>query len=235
MRLGLVNVHQVMQAIVFPVRRVFDQFVHHFSGLRQEAARAGDVALSTFYKDVMNRAYGRFALNPDGILRWLVLPNGEAPNEDGFEPRFAGDRVTFWAKPAEPAERRRSIGNVATAASITGAARAELMLAMHAAERPIYCDTDALICRDLDRPIGPSIGQWKVEAEADRVAIAGKKLYAMFRGGEVVKLACRGARLSGAQIERVARGEVQWWYASAPSISIAGVQTTMKRQVRATF
>ncbi len=234
-KLGLVKVHAIERAIRFPVRRVFDQFVHTFYGLRKAAQAAGDVRLAVFFKDVLNRAYGRFALNPDGILRWQVVPNGEAPDEDGFEPRFTGDKVTFWAKPAEDRDRRRAIGNVATAASITGAARAELMMAMATAERPVYCDTDAVIARAIDRPVSGEIGAWKIEADADRVAIAGKKLYAMWKGEAVVKMACRGARLSGDQIARVARGEAQWWMADAPSINIAGVQTWQKRQVRATF
>lgn len=235
MQLGRVRVHAIHQAITFPVRRVFDAFVNTFYTLRREAQAAGDASLAMFYKDVLNRAYGRFALNPDGILRWQVVPNGQAPDEEGFEPRFVGDKVTFWAKAAEDQDKRRAMGNVATAASITGAARAELMFAMHTAERPIYCDTDAVIARDLERPIGTEIGDWKIEAEGDRVAIAGKKLYVMWKGPEVVKMACRGVRLTGSQIEKVARGEAQWWLADAPSISIAGVQTFMKRQIRATF
>ena len=73
--------------------------------------------------------------------------------------------------------------DVAIAASITSAARAVLMRALHHAVRPIYCDTDSIICESMGEgaDIGSELGQWKLEHEGIyKIAVAAKKVYAFW-------------------------------------------------------
>lgn len=87
--------------------------------------------------------------------------------------------------------------SVATAASITAAARGYLLRALMTCDTPIYCDTDSIICKDIGKgvPVSDALGHWKVEARCDRVVIAGRKLYALWNEGHVVKLAAKGYSL----------------------------------------
>jgi hypothetical protein len=124
--------------------------------------------------------------------------------------------------------RSYSYHDVAIAASITSAARAVLLRALTVAVRPLYCDTDSIICESL--PVdchATRIGAWKTEASADAVFIAGKKLYACFaRDADAtsqnqlskdecncamcamgVKRASKGARLPYHTIAEIACGE----------------------------
>lgn len=75
----------------------------------------------------------------------------------------------------------QSYYNVATGASITGAARAKLLTGLSLADKPIYCDTDSIITRGGFRgDVGNALGQWKLEGTGTVAAIAGKKLYCIF-------------------------------------------------------
>jgi DNA polymerase type B, organellar and viral len=71
--------------------------------------------------------------------------------------------------------------NVATGASITGAARSLLLRGIAASVNPLYCDTDSIISSRFTGPVSDSdLGAWKLETSATVCAIAGKKLYALF-------------------------------------------------------
>lgn len=71
--------------------------------------------------------------------------------------------------------------NVATGASITGAARAMLLRGISQADAPLYCDTDSIITEgEFHGDVGKELGQWKYEGQGVLSAIAGKKLYAIF-------------------------------------------------------
>lgn len=267
MELGLADVRRLLWAAWCPVRTSFASFVREFYDLRLAAADAGDEVGKLHYKLVLNSCYGRFALNADRIMEWCIASIGATPGPDeidqvtgepvywrAWEPAYLGQDVCFWRRDADPDTRRRALRNVATGASIAGAARAELLRAIAQAERPVYCDTDGLICRRAAVQIGPDLGQWKVEAEGTHAFIAAKKLYCLAdarRGATreemaadrfvmvdgrtvpVVKLASKGVRLTGQEIARAARGDSVTWQAERPTISVAGVQTYMKREVRA--
>lgn len=237
--LGLCTIHAAPRTLRFWERRAFTGFVNHFYGLRMDARAAGDDTGVLHFKLVLNSSYGRFALNPDKLRDWRILPNGAgSPHEDDparpWEPSSIGEGFTVWARPVNDMQKRRAIRNVATGASITGASRAELMRAIAKAERPIYCDTDSVICRSLDVPKGKEIGQWKLEATADESAIAGKKVYALFMEGKEVKKASKGTRLTAEEIRQVALGHPTTWYSDRPTMGLAGQQRFMHRTVRMT-
>jgi hypothetical protein len=152
-----------------------------------------------------------------------------------------GDKCIY----ARPQKRRGNVGffNVATAASITSAARAQLLRGLHAAKRPIYCDTDSIICEGLDQTLAlkygmvldeNELGAWKTEAEGDTACIAGKKLYAVFDKGESIKKASKGVRLTAEQITRVCRGEVVEYKNPVPKFKLSGDVDWITRNIRRT-
>lgn len=142
-----------------------------------------------------------------------------------------------WEKPV--AIKSNSFFNVATAASITGAVRAFLFRSLRKVRRPVYCDTDSIICEDTgDLHLSRELGDWKLEAvsKKDGLWIAGKKLYAMHLAREFWKplkpgadgrkkwnewkTAAKGVRLSPAQLCKVAEGETVKTTAEAPTFSL---------------
>lgn len=160
-----------------------------------------------FIKYLLNNAYGKFAQNPRNFKDCFLTPPNEHPPTDwlynGVD--IQASRMRFELEGMDEGERIEHVkqlrsnpeeetdaywiwtipssgwrfNNVATAASITGAARAKLLRAKHSAIEPLYCDTDSLICRDLvGHEINPSkLGSWKLETEISDFIMAGKKLY----------------------------------------------------------
>lgn len=188
-------------------------------------------------KYLLNNAYGKYAQNPRNFREHYITDPGEKPESDqhgdwGLLPSFRGNGYDIWERPS-PGNRYY---NVATAASITGAARAVLLEAIHLADNPIYCDTDSLICYALPMRVSVSeLGAWKLEKEFSEVLIAGKKLYATrdLKGKEKVK--SKGASgLTWKDIETIIGGEVVEVRNSAPTMTKRGDQYYIKRRIRAT-
>ena len=137
--------------------------------------------------------------------------------------------------------RPNSFFNVATAASITSAARANLLRGIQAASRPVYCDTDSVICEALNPSsyngivLDPhELGAWDIEAEGDTLAIAGKKLYALFNQGEPIKKASKGVKLTAEQIKRVAMGETISYSHPVPKFRFGKEPLFTERVIKAT-
>ncbi len=140
----------------------------------------------------------------------------------------------IYAKPQQLIGNR-GFFNVATAASITSAARAELLRGLSKAKRPIYCDTDSIICESLDADHNPkALGAWKLEGTGDKACIAGKKLYVIYKDNEAVKMASKGVRLKPAEIERVCMGEIIEYKNPVPKFKMDGSTQFTTRNVRMT-
>ena len=149
----------------------------------------------TMYKLALNSAYGKFALN---FMRYkkkafVNVDMGDADLEtlkaEGYTivDTPLKDELTGYDKAyvmaAAPGPEDERYEDVAIAASITSAARAVLMRALHHAVRPIYCDTDSIICESMGEgaDIGSELGQWKLEHEGIyKIAVAAKKVYAFW-------------------------------------------------------
>jgi hypothetical protein len=155
------------------------------------------------------------------VKRFRCLPDEET------------SKYTVWAIPCT--EWR--FNNVATAASITGAARAKLMRAIHSAVDPLYCDTDSIICRDLGGHTitASDLGTWNLEAEIGEVIIAGKKLYAYRTlGGREVIRAKGNQGVTWAQMEAIVKGQVIRQTMRAPTITRGQQQRYITRELRMT-
>ena len=147
-------------------------------------------ALDAFYKLLLNGSYGKtgydylnyrshYWYNP--IDDESVVPDW-AISDPGKTLRDEDGEILGVIRDGDDSTLRKSFKGVFIAASITSAARSYLMRAIHGATRPIYCDTDSLICESLapDTVIdGNILGAWKLELDnITECAIAGPKLYA---------------------------------------------------------
>lgn len=236
--LGLITIHEVECAYNFEHWTDFSAFVDFAFGKRQEAKDATDKARDLIWKRVGNSAYGKFALDPRKFKEYRVLEDCETPGNirsesepEGWFEETSGPGYRIWERPTFG--RMGRFLNVATAASITGAARANLMCGLAASTRPIYCDTDSIICEAFSGDVDARrLGAWDLEAEADRAIIAAKKIYALQRGGETIKKASKGARLTVEQIIEVAAGKEVQWQSEAPNFSFVRAPTFVKRNIK---
>lgn len=267
---GTLSIKKVEQSFSFTHKVSFADFVDHFYSLRLDAKANNDISGTEFYKLVMNSGYGRFAMNTTGYKEYLVNPS-ELPlpqwsktverdenkkiikSPNGWRIARKDDTLTVWQRPARNAGTK--FVNVATAASITGAARSVLWNAICSSDRPLYCDTDSIICRrfhgDLD---DKRLGAWKVEATGNAVFIAGKKMYAFLTTTRpkdadrkayeelsiegktfyLLKKAHKGVQLTGSQIMDICKGNVIEYTSEVPTFKIDGSVTFSSRKVQMT-
>lgn len=222
---GTLEINRVKHAIEFNECISFDQFIDHFYGSRLQAKANGDKLRDIFYKLVQNSCYGKFAQNPMNFFDYMITKDVIPP--EGWQLDEVFEETTLWKRPSNGP---KFFNNVATAASITGAARAVLLRGLAAATNPVYCDTDSIICEALNAPQSSTeLGAWKLEASADTLAIAGKKLYAAFANDEVVKRASKGGNVSGKQMIDICRGGTIELTNLAPTFNF-GKQTFIKRR-----
>ncbi len=236
LELGILKIHDVKTCYVWNTLVKFDAFVDYFAAQKIAAEKSGDKIGRLFSKLLMNNAFGKFAQNPERFKDFALFLDADKCEAAGYEVAgMLGDRVIG----SRPAIAAYGWHNVATAASITSAARAILLRALRAARRPIYCDTDSIICAALgpEAEQHPSkLGAWKLEAEVDTLFIAAKKIYAaQHRGqfykadGAPIKSACKGAPVAPEIIARIARGEHHLAAIDAPSVRIGRPQKFITR------
>ncbi len=263
---GLIKIHKVHAVITPFQTISFDEYVEIYMADKVAAKLDGDKAREIFAKLLLNSAYGKFGQNPDNyydfVFRYIdqEIPttyekihsvkefdiwqhktkltttlffqyiNDPIPTDYELYADYSG--VEVWRKPA-PSE---NYYDVAVAASITSASRAVLLDALQSAKRPMYCDTDSIICEELNGvPLHPTdLGAWDLEGEGDQLAIAGKKLYCLKNGNDVVKLASKGVHLSGDEIFNIANGGEFHYYHDAPNFKLSGDVKFIDRKVRAT-
>jgi DNA polymerase elongation subunit (family B) len=213
-------------------RASFHDFVDFFYSSRQTAKAAGDKIRTIFYKFILNSAYGKFAQNPENYFDWFLTKYGSVPKEWhecttscqnpclklwSMAYVHEGEYI-IWQRPLQCSRYY----NVATGASITGGARSILLAGICATPHPLYCDTDSIISLgpagvDIDED---RLGAWKLEGVGTCVAIAGKKMYAVWdemrpwvRNADEIdgpvcclKKAHKGVRLTDRQILHIAKG-----------------------------
>lgn len=194
-----------------------------------------------FLKLIMNNAYGRFALNPRRYREHYISDPGVEPSDgenwgdaSGGMPDYMGARHWIWSRPS-PSQRYNNVG---VAASITGAVRAELMQRIALSKRPIYCDTDSLICGEMDgsaRLDNAELGAWACEAELRECVIAGKKLYGYRTVDGAEKIRAKGASgISWQNLIGLLAGERYVSVARGVTMTRRGDQFYMSREIRRT-
>jgi Vibrio phage DNA polymerase len=224
---------KILKTYGFDALGCFDEFVEHFYAARLKAQAEKDLMHKLFYKFILNSAYGKFAQDAERFADYAITHNQRMPSPWREKEINRKTGYVIWQKSAS----RYHWYNVATGASITGAARSVLLRAIAGASDPSYCDTDSIICGRLRQgtPLhDANLGAWKMEGSGTTLAIAGKKLYAAFDGDDCVKYASKGVRVSPEQIVRIAMGETILYKNPAPTFKLSGVTTFIERNVRRT-
>lgn len=207
---GTISRVKIIEAIDFTCKISFRDYILHFYEKRLKARLNNDLPQSIFCKLLMNSLYGKFCSNPDNYGNYMCVEFGDMTKyaDDGYTfDGMIGPHALLRA-PLEAHEKHYL--NVATGASITSQVRAHLWRAICASDHPVYCDTDSLIARRADLPIGDNLGDWNHEGTADDAWIAGKKMYYLegeFDGGATHKSASKGVNLRLSEIKRAATGE----------------------------
>ncbi len=216
-----------------------------------------------FYKLLLNNGYGKFAQDPKRYKEHYITDPGEHPPEewmrsiyelgypeceDYIQPCHECETFWIWQKPS-PGFRYNNVG---TAASITGAARAVLMEALHNSVDPIYCDTDSIICKGWNANMWidkTALGAWDLEDEFSEVIISGKKLYAVMhktpkrRTAEELERGLKSeytikskgvAGVTWQQMLQLLDGAVIPVPNRAPTLTKTGAQYYLTRDIRAT-
>jgi hypothetical protein len=232
--LGLFTPKRIIRTVHFSECTRFDRYINFFYSSRQRATRDGDKINSLFYKFLLNNSYGRFSINPKNYMDYKIVGIGENLLSEGWTPAFEIEEFGYsiWTQPSKFSK----LNNVAIGASITGAARSVIMEAIPKSTRPLYCDTDSLICESLSGvPIDDTkLGAWKLEKTGNKIAIYGRKGYAVFNGSECVKYACKGVRITPEQIVAAANGDVIEYHQDAPTFGLDGSAKFITRHVRLT-
>jgi hypothetical protein len=241
---GTLKIKRVIHAWKFDRKASFAEFVDQFYNLRLQAKANGDKVRDILYKFCLNSGYGKFALNPRKFKQWAMTigevpePQATAAEPNGWALHSQCGDLFIWSRPNP---RRGGFYNVATAASITGSARANLLRNIALAKRPVYCDTDSIICEGFAGETNETeLGGWKLEAIGDRIAIGGKKLYTIYNKqdlserGEAIKKASKGVRLTPKEIIAVCNGDEIVYQNPVPHFSLDGSADFIERRIRAT-
>lgn len=228
---NLIKIDTIHEILIANESINFGEFVDTYHAERRKCKANKDKIGEIFAKLILNSSYGKTGQNPDSYKDYMIRFRGEKLPDLNEWDLFAdyGD-FEIWEKPV----KMKTYFDVAIAASVTSAARSILLEAIHNTEGLVYCDTDSLICESFNGQEDESeLGKWKLEAEGDNMAIAGKKLYALFdKNNECVKLATKGVRLTANEIVSVAKGERVVWANDAPSFSLLGETNFIKRSIQ---
>ena len=249
MRHGMVRIDKITAAIVFQDTTEFSLFVDDFYGQRKAAQAAQDAAEYCF-KIVLNSAYGKYGMDPGNYSDTMFCAPGCPPDDDQPEVytpwKFKGwtsdDVNQIWEREKILQDEDRAFINVGTAASITGAARATLIDAIGAVLAAggvvHYTDTDSITFEGpATMTLGKELGQWKIEAELDRLVIAGPKLYAMHtpdaKPGKAWKIASKGVRASANEIIDLVAGVADIVHCpEMGSFDVSGTYRTTRRTIK---
>lgn len=228
------HIHKVLECCAFTESQTFKAFVDYFFNEKIAAELAGNKIDRLFFKLLLNNAYGKFAQNPELFVDYTLNPSRNVDaDRPWIESGWFGEKI-LYERPALVSSS--NYWNVAIGASITSAARAYLFDALQHTTKPMYCDTDSIICESLDAPLHDTkLGAWKLEAAADELALIGKKMYAAFRKGKFIKGASKGIPTDPEFLRKLARrGIPATIELPAPSYRIGREPRFIKREVRIT-
>jgi len=239
LELGVLKIHKIHECYQFNHVQSFAEFIDKFAAIKVACEESGDKGGRLFAKLLMNSSYGKFGQNPRNYTDCELFDDIKELTEKGYTyTSQLGDKL-IGSKPTDL--KPYSFNNVAIAASITSASRAELMRGLAHAENPIYCDTDSIIAENLHMELHDSkLGAWKTEAQADTMYIAGKKLYAAYAKGMPVtikgkeKKASKGANLSAETIRKVTLGDTYLNEIAAPVLRFGQGAKFIARKIQKT-
>jgi hypothetical protein len=127
--LGIAEIESVASAYISRQSGNFAEYVRVWSEEKRQAKAQGDKRSELFAKLMLNSAYGKFGANPENYFDYtFLLASDPWP---GY-PWEIGEDYGWLIIAKKPSQfRETSYFDVATAASITGAARSMLLRAIH--------------------------------------------------------------------------------------------------------
>jgi hypothetical protein len=244
--LNLIRIDEILEVFIPCTTMNFSEFVDKYGDEKVSAKVAGDFITETFTKLILNSGYGKYATDPEKfkeIYLLNTLDHDQLEDHAKWCEKFPDaemlqDMGQYEIWQCKAINDERSYFDVAVAASITSKSRAILLRAIYGCIRPLYCDTDSLICQDVgDVELHDSkLGAWKLEGETDLIYIAGKKMYACYmtdsKNKTKLKIASKGAKLNYEDIKKLCDGETVHWKNDAPNFKLNGVTKFVSRNIR---
>lgn len=214
---GMLKVLRVHRVIKFGAYRTMSDYVNEHYAARKQYKKDGDKLQEKFEKLLLNSAYGKFAQDSRDFSEYkLMEDHDDIPDGDDWE----FDSELYGRALFKRSAATGRFYNCATAASITGFVRAYLWRALCASKKPIYCDTDSIICQSYGGSFGVDLGQWKLEADCEVAFIGGRKLYAVRTVGGDWKTATKGFRMDPKQLAcHIEEQKPFTWQKDAPAYS----------------
>lgn len=238
---NLISIDEIHHCYVSQEYISFNEFVDMYYAEKEIAKRAKNITNETFAKLVLNSGYGRMGINPANFEDWLIVRDfndRENLEEQGYVLQCDYPEFELWARPTDIRESQYC--DVAISASITSAARAVLLEGLQNTIRPLYCDTDSIICERFNGDIDSfRLGAWDLDKEAEYCAIGGKKLYALYNKTasgviETVKVSSKGGTLTAKEIVAIANGSNVQFNRDAPTFSLKSPPRFVSRNFRNT-
>lgn len=235
LKLGLISDIKIKEVILFCDKRNFRNYVAHFFDKKLTAEKTGDKGGRMIAKLFLNGLYGKFAMNAENHKKTFAIPSEFLNQFLDTDFRLiceTGNGCSIIECDIDDETAEKKYINAAISASITGFVRAFLLESMHACETVYYCDTDSIACKSTGKLLlSDKIGDWKLEGEFKRGAIAGKKLYAFIAKDGAEKIASKGVKLSAKEIFSIARGKTIEYKKDSPSFSLHKKRETDKIKV----
>jgi hypothetical protein len=232
--------HKIVRVFQFEEQIEFQKYVDHFYRLKAKAAKNSPEYL--FAKLMMNSLYGKFGADPSEYRDYMIVPPEETEYWEACTKYERLKPIHPWMLMDAPlTEEAQHYYNVATAASITGFPRAQVLLHLVKTfgrkfyeNRNLYhVDTDGIQSTRLNCEIGKSLGQWNIEFEGNRAGYIAPKTYVL-QSGVNFKFACKGVRLSPQQLFKISENAETslTWKNPAPTMSVKGGIRFIKRKIQ---
>lgn len=267
LKFNLIEVHEIIETHNWVTYGNFKEHIDECKTAKETAEKNSKQYLLA--KLDMNSGYGKFAQDPRKYKNYEFVDPTDEVTEDNCS-IVEGENFKLICSP-DTSEKK--FNNVAIAASITGASRAMMLEGLiefaNAGAKVFYCDTDSIICTAPLTPVKnikfhpTELGAWDKEKTGDTVYIGGKKIYALFKGGNCVKIASKGVRviprdiynflpvfpnaddvktakqdmlnIGGEEIKAVAMGGEFIFKNDAPSLKLDGKHAFVERAMKSTF
>jgi DNA polymerase elongation subunit (family B) len=274
LKYNLIEVEEIHETIDFFGVTKLDDYVNEGNAekVKTKSTHGNKSNAYTLCKLHLNSPYGKYAQDNLKFKTWNFVDPDTACNQEGATV-IEGDEFTMIGLPSNAEPEKTTFNNTATGASITGASRAVLLEAniqmLKAGARLLYNDTDSIICTKPQREVEglemhpEKLGAWDLEAVGDKMYIAGKKIYAIYKGENCIKIATKGVRVTprdiheflphdpsaddiksakqqmlnigGGEIKNVALGGDFLFENDAPSMKIDGRNIFIHRIMKNTF
>ena len=243
---------KILNVIKFESLYSFEKYVNHFYTLKNNSEK--NSADYIFSKLMLNSLYGKFASNPERYEEHILCNYGTRPKlceireaklsqnlpatcehcEICRKWKISGSEHSFQIMSRKIPEEKYRFYNICTSASITSAVRGYMLESLHKVNTPYYCDTDSILCESYKNlKISQKLGEWSIEGEPVKAAIAGKKLYGLWFQDGSTKVASKGVNFTANDIEKLTQGYCVVNKNKAPTYSLKKETYFIERNITA--